>query len=207
MTINFKESGIPESVILLLHERYDYNLDVFNVHKLYTGLFHGISCALGAINAESKDKTAKSISFYTISGEFIAAAKIEYIINDDNPSDPSAGQWNYSWSFYEEDTEDSKNFDFAKEDKIIASVINSTANVANLGYNEQIHASVTSVFLIEYLKKWLSENALEKDITTLELDGVFTATSTIVDGKVEMGLTPAGEMKVLIKNDAAIQQP
>ena len=50
------------------------------------------------------------------------------------------------------------------------------------------------------------ENATESEPAILTLDGVFKATATVENGKVVMGIVPDGEMKVLIKDDSAIQE-
>ena len=57
--------------------------------------------------------------------------------------------------------------------------------------------------VLSLIKKWLINNPG----TTLVLDGVFQAQSEISsDGEIEIGLVPAGEMKILVKDDNSIQE-
>ena len=56
------------------------------------------------------------------------------------------------------------------------------------------------------LKKWLDENAKEGVETSIELDGFFQARVTVENGEKVFALEPAGEIKNLIKDDAAIEK-
>ena len=57
----------------------------------------------------------------------------------------------------------------------------------------------------EVIKQWLAENASSDPI--LILKDVFTANATVnEDGEIEFGFVPDGAMKILVKNDASIQE-
>ena len=51
-----------------------------------------------------------------------------------------------------------------------------------------------------------NENASEKEEVGVELDGVFQARVAVEDGKKVFAIEPAGEIKVLIKDDASIEK-
>ena len=59
----------------------------------------------------------------------------------------------------------------------------------------------------ETIKAWFAENISKDDPSaTLILDGVFKATGVLEDNQLVLSLVPDGEMKVLIKDDLAIQE-
>ena len=66
--------------------------------------------------------------------------------------------------------------------------------------------ATTLVFMFEQLKKWLDENAAENEIVTIELDGVFQARVSVEGGEKVFAFEADGEIKNLIKDDAAIEK-
>ena len=55
------------------------------------------------------------------------------------------------------------------------------------------------------LRKWLDENTKSSEEALIELDGVFQARGAIEGGEKVFAIEPAGEIKILIKDDAAIE--
>jgi hypothetical protein len=54
--------------------------------------------------------------------------------------------------------------------------------------------------------KWLDENAKMDEEVTIEQDGVFQARVGIEAGQKVFSLEPAGEIKMLIKDDASVEK-
>ena len=61
-------------------------------------------------------------------------------------------------------------------------------------------------YALVQLHKWLDENAKEDMVESIELDGVFTARVGVEDGVKVFSIEPHGEIKNLIKDDAAIEK-
>ena len=58
---------------------------------------------------------------------------------------------------------------------------------------------------IAQIKKWLEANAVEGEEVGVELDGIFQASVAVENGEKVFSLVPDGEIKKLIKDDAAIE--
>ena len=62
------------------------------------------------------------------------------------------------------------------------------------------------VEMVEFIIKWLKENVTAEEPVTLIQDGVFRADAAVDEnGEINIGIIPDGQMKVLIKDDSAIQ--
>jgi hypothetical protein len=204
MEKKFKESTIPEDFSRALSQQAML-CGPANTYKVATTVFHGVSSCLGAI----KNKTVpKAIVFRAIDGSFIAGAKVEFIPNDENDkSNPSDGRWDYTWSFYEDDMKGADVIEVATNSLIITYFTTSGANLFNMKFAGADICITMCTLTMEMIKKWLTDNVTPNDPSaTLTLEGVFTATGNIVDGKIELGLSPSGEMKVLVKGDDKIQE-
>ena len=74
-----------------------------------------------------------------------------------------------------------------------------------------VEASVESIYettkyVLKTIRKWLDENAVDKEERGVELDGVFEARVAVEEGGEKvMSIEPAGEIKKLIKDDSAIE--
>jgi len=56
------------------------------------------------------------------------------------------------------------------------------------------------------LRRWLDENAKENEVVSIEQDGVFEARVAVENGEKVFAIEPAGEVKIIIKDDAAIEK-
>jgi hypothetical protein len=62
------------------------------------------------------------------------------------------------------------------------------------------------IYALTTLKKWLDENAKENVEVSVELDGFFQARVAVENGEKVFAIEPDGEIKNLIKDDAAIEK-
>ena len=199
----YKETTIPSDFKRLLAESTQFLLAEANTEKVVTAIIHGISCALGKMKHTS---TPKAVTFHLMNGEFLIGAKVEYIPNDDDPSNPSAGRWDYTWTFYKDDLADAECIECI-DNRILAFIASSAFSL----YGFKIESVQCQVSMIrcafETIKAWFAENISKEDPSaTLILDGVFKATGVLEDNQLVLSLVPDGEMKVLIKDDLAIQE-
>lgn len=204
MIKQFKETNIPESVSLALAKEAMV-IEPPHVDKFATVAVHAISRALGAVK---NPITPKAISVKSMTGDFIFGAKVEYNSNEDNPQDISAGRWDYSWTAYEEDLERCDIINLNDSSLLQNYLLSSSFELFGIKFNNGASSAVTTIVtVLEHIKKWLGDNVTPDEDAVLELEGSFKATASVSDdGEIEYGFVPAGEMKVLIKNDSAIQE-
>lgn len=203
MNKKFKETTIPEDVSKILASQ-TLLLGPAHIDKLATVVFHAVSSCLSDIKDE---KTPKAVVFKTVDGTFIGAAKVEYMANKDDPKNPSAGRWDYTWTFYEEDINGADIVDVSTNALMTKYFSSSGSNLYGMTFISSDVCVTLCTLVIEMIKKWLVDNTTSSDPeATLTLEGVFTASGAIIDGKIELGVVPAGEMKVIIKDDAKIQE-
>ena len=202
MEVEFKKTHIPEDFSKTIAKQ-TFIIGPQYVHYITTVLFHGVSCCLGAMK---NTQVPKAIVFRSIDHSFLAGAKVEHISNGDDPSNPASGRWDYVWTFYEDDLKGADCIDAASNSLINTYFIQSAITLYNMKFHDSSICMMLMTLMLEMIISWLKENVKEDDKATLFLTGVFKANAEVVDGKVEMGLVPEGEMKVLIKDDKAIQE-
>lgn len=202
METKFKETSILEDFSRALAQQ-SFLLGPSHTPRIATVLFHGVSTCLG----DMKNTTIpKALVFRSLDRSFLAGAKVEYIANSDDPSNPAAGRWDYTWTFYEDDLKGCDCVDVATNSLVTTFFVASGITLYNMRFAGPDLCIMMMTMMIEMIINWLKENATESEPAVLTLDGVFKATATVENGKIVMGIVPDGEMKVLIKDDSAIQE-
>lgn len=202
MEKKFKETNISEDFSRSLAQQC-FLIGPSHTPRIMTVLFHGVSSCLAAM----KNTTIpKAVVFRSLDHSFLAGAKVEYIANADDPSNPSAGRWDYTWTFYEDDLKGCDCVEVANNTLVCTYFISSAITLYNMKFAGQELCITMMTMLVEMMINWLKENATETEPAILSMDGVFKATAAVENGKIVMGVVPDGEMKVLIKDDSAIQE-
>ena len=202
MEKKFKETNILEDYYKTLAQQC-FLIGPSHTPRIATVLFHGVSSCLGSM----KNPTIpKAVVFRSLDHSFLAGAKVEYIANADDPSNPAAGRWDYTWTFYEDDLKGCDCIEVANNSLVSTYFISSAITLYNMRFAGQDLCVLMMTMMVEMIINWLKENATESEPAILTLDGAFKATATVENGKVVMGIVPDGEMKVLIKDDSAIQE-
>lgn len=202
MEKKFNATPIPEDYSKLLSQQ-SLLVGPTNVFRVATTLFHGASRCLGAMKSTT---VPKALVFRSLDHGFLAGAKVEFIPNKDDPTNPASGRWDYTWTFYEDDLKGADTIEIANNTLATTYFASSGQALYNMKFAGTDVCITMVTLMVEMIVNWLRENATEVDPAVLILDGVFRAEATVVKGKIEMGLVPDGEMKVLIKDDAAIQE-
>ena len=162
-------------------------------------LFTAVSTCLG--NAKSKDHPVAFV-IDEINGNFVMGAVVEY---HEGKSAKDPGNWSYIWTFNAEDIPDNAKI-YKLTDPEIRPFFTSYS-VKRFRYSANDEYFVTCYLLMaKMISKWLSDNVSESDINGVELEGVFQARVAVEDGAVAKSIEPAGEIKVLIKDDASIEK-
>lgn len=202
MEKKFKETSILEDFSRALAQQ-SFLIGPSHTPRIATVLFHGVSRCLSAVKSTT---IPKAIVFRSMDHSFLAGAKVEYIANADDPSNPAAGRWDYTWTFYEDDLKGCDCIDTSSNNMVSTYFISSGTDLYNMRFAGQDLCIMMMTLMIELIINWLRENATESEPAVLTLDGVFKATATVENGKTIMGIVPDGEMKILIKDDSAIQE-
>lgn len=202
MEKNFKETHIPEDFSMAL-ESHQLLCGPSHVFKVAKTVFHGISSCLGSMKNVS---IPKAIIIRSIDHSFLAGAKVEYIPNKDDKNNPAAGRWDYTWTTFEDDLKGADCIDIASNSIVASCMQASGYELFNMKFNDSATAIYMATLLIEMIIDWVKENTTEVESASLVLDGAFKATGVVENGKVVVGIVPAGEMKVLIKDDNMIQE-
>ena len=202
MEKKFKESPILEDYSKALAKK-NLLLGPQITPIIATTLFHGVSCCLGGIKNVS---IPKAIAFRLIDGTFLAGAKVEFIKNEADPTNPAAGRWDYIWTTFEEDLEGADIIEAQSNSMVPTYFYESASQLYEMKFQDPSSTMYMTTLLLEMIIQWARDNAKENDPAVLTLPGVFKITGEVEDGEVVIGINPDGEMKVLIKDDESIQE-
>lgn len=202
MEKKFKETSIPEDYSKALATQHML-IGPAHVWRIVTVLFQGTSMCLAAMKNTS---VPKALVFRAIDGRFLAGAKVQYLQNTDDPNNPAAGRWDYTWTTYEEDLKGCDVVEIANNAMIVPYFTTAGISLYNMKFADSDTMITMMTTLVEFIINWLKENVTASEPITLTMDGVFKAMAQVgEDGAIETGIVPDGAMKVLIKDDAAIQ--
>ena len=194
-TKKFKETSIPEIYSKSLAKQ-SFLIRSSNVYRIATVLFHRTSMCLASI----KNTTVpKAVVFKTVDQQFLAAAKVSFVSNDE--SAPASGRWDYTWTTREEDIKDCDCVVLGTNSLLTTFYASSGMSLYNMKFQSPDLSVLMMDLMVETIIEWLKENV----DTKLVLDGVFEALASVEDGKTYVSIIPAGEMKVLIKDDEAVE--
>lgn len=199
--VKFKDSSISEVYSASLAQKGSL-LGPAHVDKVAKVLFTSITKCIAKI----KDTTIpKAIVFTDMSGNFVGAAKIEFIKSDDGTS-VVGGQWSYTWTVYEEDIEGCQRIDVSSNSEIKGAFGSDAMSLYNMVFSDPETSVIMMTLLIEMIVQYIRENTHDGEDTELELPGVFKAVGTVEDGKVVIAIIPDGSLKVMIKDDSIAEK-
>ena len=198
--MKLNDSTLPQNFSKCLFEEKNYDLAAEHTDKFSYVLFTAVSNLLNG--AKSKERPT-SFEFETIDGNLVAAAICQYFPNED-PEKP--GNWSLVWTFDKADIPENCNR-ISLKDPQTHSYFRSIAG-DKYGIRFKTPESLVSLMtiILEQIHKWLDENAKENEEVSIEQDAVFQARVAVEGGQKVFALEPAGEIKMLIKDDAAIEK-
>ena len=194
------DTQIPQMYSKALFEEKCTDLAPEHTGKMLDVVFTGTANLLN--QAKSKENPTV-FTFRKINGDLIAAAMVRLFENEDtnNP-----GNWSLVWTFDDADIpEDALTIDLS--DSQTHSYFRAVAG-EKYGMRFEDTAAMTDclTYALIHVKKWLDENAKEGAEVSLEFDGFFQARVAIENGEKVFAIEPDGEIKNLIKDDAAIEK-
>ena len=192
------ETVIPETWSQELDTTYDNVLHPTACEKIANTLVEGVSACLNVMKRQDKPV---AFVFEEINENFIAGAVVEYHAGKND--DP--GNWSYIWTFSAEDIPDN-----AKVIKVTDVMTHNFFTSASMRkyYFTITPDSIAVIYtvVLKTLSKYLEDNASKDDIIGVEIPGVLQAQAAIEGDEIVKSIEPLGEMKVLIKDDAAIEK-
>lgn len=194
------ETSLPAMWSKGLAEEKAFDLAPEFMSYMTKTLFIGVSGVLSA-NRNTKEPVAFVID--RLDGKIVAAAVLQLFENEDKKN---PGNWNLFWTFDEADIpENAKRFSL-KDPLTHSFFISPAANVCNIEFKTEAALVILMTYTVEQIYKWLDENAKADEEVTVEQDGVFQARVGVENGQKVFSIEPAGEIKMLIKNDTSIEK-
>lgn len=198
VTKKLMESTLPEIYQRVLDEEALQVIDSSYTNRVSDILFEAVTRCLSAM--KRKDK-AISFIFEELNGIFLAGAVVQFHDGGDNAGD----NWSYVWTFDKSDIPENSH-EIRMTDIAAQQYFNSTSYTKyHLSVKDKCIVDLYVKF-IKVLSQWLSDNASKDDVISLIHDGVFEARVTVEGESIIKSLEVSGELKTLIKDDAAIEK-
>ncbi len=149
---------------------------------------------------KSKEKPV-ALVFNDLKGNLIVAAVVEY---NEAVEDDAQGNWNYYWTFNADKLEGATQY-LITDTQIHPIFQTRGFEMYRFRFISDSYIPQIGVAIMESIKECLDTNASETDEFVIEHEGFFKASVTVEDGEKVMSFLPDGEMKTLIKDDAATE--
>ena len=194
MVKKLNDTTIPQTLSTESYEKLLYNLPKEHVFKVLDVIVYGVTSALSALKRQNNPI---GFVFRDKSREFICAAYVEYQENE-NANEP--GNWNYAWTFYEDDVpENMEELNTYRGDLVQFFRTRSSSVYGFYPKTSEIWGDISNAF-IRIISAWLQENTTEGETTELILDNVITFKASVnADGEIEKSIEVEPEIKSLIK--------
>ena len=162
--------------------------------------FAGITDYLNIVKHKDSPKV---VLIQDLKGNRIAYAAVQWIPAEDE-NEAGTGNWTYYWSFDCDSMPDGAEVSTLDQEKVQTVISKRAYDMCKMSISTPSFISQLTVFLFNIIKDTLDQQAVEEGHTwVLELDGYFEAAVEVVNGEKEFSILPKGEMKTLIKSDAA----
>lgn len=194
-----KDTKIPTIYQTGLYNEKSMDLSWEHTDKMLSVMVLGVTEYLSSI--KSKDYPVV-FEFREANNEFVAAAVIEY--HKGNKGE--VGNWSYSWTFYEEDLpEGSRPPVNAYTPEVLNFFRNPAINKYSMVFESSDYPAIMFTYLLSVIKKYLNDNANEAEEWGVKLDGIIQFRVAVENGEKVLSAEVDGEVKQLIKDDAALE--
>lgn len=193
-----RDTKIPTIYQTGLYNEKSMDLSWEHTDKMLSTMVYGVTTYLSSI--KSKDYPVV-FEFRESNNEFIAAAIVEF--HEGNKGE--VGNWSYSWTFYEEDIPEKSRIENAYNDQTLQFFRAPAVNKYNMIFQQADYPAVLFGYLLSVIKKYLNDNANESEEWGVKLDGVIQFRVAVENGEKVLSAEVDGEIKQLIKDDAAIE--
>lgn len=194
------DSTLPQNYSKALFEEKCFDLAPEHTDKMFDVLFTGTANLLKSIKSLEKPVV---FMINELNGNMVAAAICQYFKNDD-ANQP--GNFSLVWTFDHADIPEGALVTSMDDTKTHSFFIAVAGSKYGIKFKDASCIVNTLGYTMVQLKKWLDENAKEGQIISVELDGVFQGRVEVQNGVKVFAVEPDGEIKNLIKDDAAIEE-
>lgn len=194
------DSTLPQMYSKALFEEKCFDLAPEHTDKMFDTLFTGAANLLKSVKS-----LEKPVAFVIneLNGNMVAAAICQYFKNDD-ANQP--GNFSLVWTFDPADIPEGALVISLDDTKTHSFFIAAAGSKYGIKFKDASCIVNTLGYTMSQLKKWLDENAKEGQIVSVELDGIFQGRVEVQNGVKVFAVEPDGEIKNLIKDDAAIEK-
>lgn len=198
--MNLYDTQLPANFSKALFDDKCMDLAPEHMDKILDCAVTGIANLLN--NAKSMDH-ATVYEIRRVEGPFVVACVVQFFDNEDKKN---PGNWNMTWTFDEKDI---------PKDSTIISIDNPqthtyfravAAEKWGMIFEDESSIVTTIIFAFEQLKKWLDENVADGKEASIEVDSLFQVRAAVEGGVKVFAIEADGEIKNLIKDDAAIEK-
>lgn len=193
------DTSLPNNWSTTLDQQYLFDIAPEHYDKLLSVIMIATSEILSSAKLKQQPVT---VTYRKANGELVAAATVEFFPNDD-ASKP--GNWALAWTFDESDIPENA-LKITQDDPNVLVYYRAVAGSKwNIEFDStSVVTPLVNTTLLEF-KKWLDENAVEGEEVGIEIPALCTGAVSIENGVKVFALIPAGEVKMLIKDDTAIE--
>ena len=184
---------------------YEFGWDI--VPEFAPKLIEVLFVTTSEILSKAKTKDHPVVLKYTKANkEMAAAAIVQFFDNEEDPTKP--GNWNLSWTFDEADIPENAQIIDGADSNVFVYFRAVAGSKFSMEYDAADVINALNISILTEIKKWLDENCKDKDgeVVGFSLDNVMQARVTTEGGIKVFAIEPAGEIKMLIKDDASIEK-
>ena len=199
-------TSIPQVVSNGLYKEIGYEFAAEHIDKLLTTIVFGVTECISDIKNK---ETPVAFVINEPNDEFIIAAICQYFPNEDDASAP--GNWSYTWTFDKDDIPENAKICSLYDNEYSIYFRNIAASKFSMGFHKAEYCGDMGRYLMKMIKRWLTDNAGKADdngelIDGTELAGVIQFRTAVENDEVVISAEPDGEVKQMIKDDAAIEK-
>jgi len=200
-TYSIFDTSMPKSWSEEMMYEFEWDLRPEFLPKILECIFIATSEVLSS--AKLIDKPV-ALVYRKANKEVVAAAVVQFFPNDEDPTKP--GNWSLVWTFDEKDIPENAQIIEGTDPNVYVYFRAVAGSRFSFEYDALDVINVLNIASIGAVKKWLDENAKENDVICVEIENVFQARVAVEGGVKIFAIEPAGEIKMLIKDDAAIEK-
>lgn len=199
--MKFFDTNLPNNYSRGMYDEFNNDLAPEHTDKIVDVTFLATAHVLSA--TKRKDQPVV-LRFDRADGSLVAAAICRYFENTDDANKP--GSWSLTFTFDENDIPDNSNV-LTMDNPMVHPFFRGVAgDKYHFTFKTPDDIINLPTYFFEQLRKWLDENTKETEEASIELEGVFSARGAVEGGEKVFSIEPAGEVKMLIKDDASIEK-
>ena len=194
------DTDLPDHFSRRLFKEKNLDLAAEHLYKVYDAAVTGIANLLS--HSKSKDRPTASV-IRRFDKVFVVGCVVQFFPNSD---DSNPGNWSMIWTFNEADIPENALIIEIENGDTHSYIIAVAGDKYGMKYPDDSSFLACNIIAFLELKQWLDENAKENEEVGVEVEGLFQARVAVENGEKVFAIEADGEIKNLIKDDAAIEK-